>query len=155
MLFRSPLKPKPFWCYLGFYFDSKLSFHEHVRFYSTKALTTIQAMRMLGNSARGLLPDQKRTLYRSCVVPVALYGFRMWYYNGARNKGVIKMLTSMQRKAALWITGAFRTSPTGGVKLVKVTRLGIEPRTFWTYTKCSKPLSYPAVPVPVTFSLIP
>ena len=40
----------------------------------------------------------------------------MWYYNGARNKGVIKMLTSMQRKAALWITGAFRTSPTGGVE---------------------------------------
>ncbi|PPR07578.1 hypothetical protein CVT26_002381, partial [Gymnopilus dilepis] len=73
-------------------------------------------MRMLGNSARGLLPDQKRTLYRLCVVPVALYGFRMWYYNGARNKGVIKMLTSMQRKAALWITGAFRTSPTGGVE---------------------------------------
>ncbi|PPR00024.1 hypothetical protein CVT26_009294, partial [Gymnopilus dilepis] len=40
----------------------------------------------------------------------------MWYYNGARNKGVIKMLTSMQRKAVLWITGAFRTSPTGGVE---------------------------------------
>ncbi|PPR07748.1 hypothetical protein CVT26_001076, partial [Gymnopilus dilepis] len=47
---------------------------------------------------------------------VALYGFRMWYYNGARNKGVIKMLTSMQCKAASWITGAFRTSPTGGVE---------------------------------------
>ncbi|PPR03350.1 hypothetical protein CVT26_007797 [Gymnopilus dilepis] len=40
----------------------------------------------------------------------------MWYYNGARNKGIIKMLTSMQRKAGLWITGAFRTSPTSGVK---------------------------------------
>ncbi|PPR07516.1 hypothetical protein CVT26_013545, partial [Gymnopilus dilepis] len=40
----------------------------------------------------------------------------MWYYNGARNKGVIKMLTSMQCKAGLWITGAFRTSPTGGVE---------------------------------------
>ena len=93
---NTPLKPKAFWRYLGFYFDRKLSFHEHVRFYSTKALTTIQAMRMLGNSSRGLLPDQKRTLYRSCVVPVALYEFRMWYYNGARNKGVIKMLTSMR-----------------------------------------------------------
>ena len=42
----------------------------------------------------------------------------MWYYNGARNKGVIKMLTSMQRKAALWITGAFRTSPSGGIETI-------------------------------------
>jgi hypothetical protein len=31
------------------------------------------------------------------------------------------------------------------IKLVKVTRPGIEPRTFWTYTKCSNQLSYPAI----------
>jgi hypothetical protein len=51
----NPLKPKAYWRYLGFYFDHKLSFKEHVRYYSTKALTTVQAMGMLGNSNRGLL----------------------------------------------------------------------------------------------------
>ena len=52
-------KPKTYWQYLGFYFDRWLSFKKHVRFYSTKALTTVKAMSMLGNSSRGLLPLQK------------------------------------------------------------------------------------------------
>ena len=30
------LKPNLYWRYLGFYFDRKLLFHEHVRFYSTR-----------------------------------------------------------------------------------------------------------------------
>ncbi|CAA7270658.1 unnamed protein product [Cyclocybe aegerita] len=56
----TPLKPKTFWRYLGFYFDRGLTFHEHVRYYATKAFTTVQAMRMLGNSTRGLSPKQRR-----------------------------------------------------------------------------------------------
>ena len=49
------LKPKTYWRYLGFYFDRRLSFKEHVRHYSTKALSTVKAMGMLGNSTRGQL----------------------------------------------------------------------------------------------------
>ncbi|CAA7270789.1 unnamed protein product [Cyclocybe aegerita] len=112
----TPLKPKTCWRYLGFYFDHRLTFHEHVRYYATKAFTTVQAMRMLGNSTRGLSPKQRRLLYRSCVVPIATYGYRLWYFDGARNKGVMNQLKRMQRKAALWITGAFRTSPSGGLE---------------------------------------
>jgi hypothetical protein len=41
------------------------------------------------------------------------------------------------------------------IKLIKVTRSGIEPRTFWTYTKCSNQLSYPAIPWRTSFSMIP
>ena len=52
----TPLAPKTYWRYLGFFFDRKLQFKEHVRFYSTKALTTMKAMSMLGNSSRGLSP---------------------------------------------------------------------------------------------------
>ena len=33
------------------------------------------------------------------------------------------------------------------LKYRKVTRLGIEPRTFWTYTRCSNQLSYPALEI--------
>jgi hypothetical protein len=44
------LTPKTHWHYLGFFFDKTLSFKEHVRFYSTKAFSTVLAMRMLGNS---------------------------------------------------------------------------------------------------------
>ncbi|CAA7267352.1 unnamed protein product [Cyclocybe aegerita] len=112
----TPLKPKTYWRYLGFYFDRGLTFHEHVRYYATKAFTTVQAMRMLGNSTRGLSPKQRRLLYSPCVVPIATYGYRLWYFDGTCNKGSMNQLKRMQRKAALWITGAFRTSPTGGLE---------------------------------------
>ena len=112
----SPLAPKSVWRYLGFYFDRTLRFHEHVRYYSTKALTTARAMVLLGNSSRGLHFDQKRLLYRSCVVPIATYGCRLWYFKGSRHRTSLKLLSSMQRTAALWILGAFRTSPGGGVE---------------------------------------
>ena len=73
-------------------------------------------MGMLGNSTRGLLPLQKRLLYWACVVPIATYGFRLWYFSGAPTKAQVSLLATMQHKAALWILGAFRTSPTGGIE---------------------------------------
>ncbi|PPQ90044.1 LOW QUALITY PROTEIN: hypothetical protein CVT25_006333, partial [Psilocybe cyanescens] len=66
---------------------------------------------MLGSSTRGLRP--KRVLYRACVLPIVTYGFRLWYFAAARCKGALHHLSTMQHSAALWITGAFRTSPTG------------------------------------------
>ncbi|CAA7267360.1 unnamed protein product [Cyclocybe aegerita] len=50
------------------------------------------------------------------MVPIATYGYRLWFFDGACNKGAISQLKWMQQKAALWITGAFRTSPTGGLE---------------------------------------
>lgn len=114
----TPLKPKKFWRYLGFFFDRRLSFQEHVRYYSTKALSTVKAMRVLGNSNWGLSPLHKRLLYRACVLPIAMYGFRLWCFERARVKGHLKALQTMQRCAAIWITGVFRTSPTGGVEAI-------------------------------------
>ncbi len=84
----------------------------------TKALTSVMAMGMLGNSVHGLQAKERRVLYRACVLPIATYGHRLWYYNGAPVKVVMKILGTMQRKAAIWITGAFRTSPTGGVQAI-------------------------------------
>jgi len=73
-------------------------------------------MGMLGNSTRGLLPLQKRLLYCSCIVPIATYGFRLWFFAKAPTKAQVSLLAAMQHKAALWILGAFRTSPTGGIE---------------------------------------
>ncbi|EKM74315.1 hypothetical protein AGABI1DRAFT_48228 [Agaricus bisporus var. burnettii JB137-S8] len=112
----SPLRPQTYWRYLGIFFDRTLTFREHVRFYSTKAFSTVRAMGMLGNSLRGLSPMHKRLLYRSCVVPVATYGMNLWYHGFSKSRGHLESLRKMQRRAALWITGAFRTSPIGGVE---------------------------------------
>jgi len=68
------LGPKLYWRYLGFYFDHKLLFWEHIHYYTTKALTTVQALGMLGNSNRGVLVAHKCLLYHTCMVLVATYG---------------------------------------------------------------------------------
>jgi len=51
-------------------------------------------------------------------VPIALYGFQLWFFKGAPIIKNIKELKKMQRRAALWITGAFRTSPSEGVEVI-------------------------------------
>jgi len=44
------LWPKNTWKYLGFIFDRKLSFHQHVNFYSNKVMSTVKCMKILSNS---------------------------------------------------------------------------------------------------------
>jgi hypothetical protein len=109
----TPLRPKAIWRYLGFFFDRKLQFKEHAHFYTTRAFTTVRSMGMLGNSVRGLTPPQKHLLYRTCVVPVMTYGFCLWFFKGARVKGLVKAMSQVQCTAARWITGNFRTAPGG------------------------------------------
>lgn len=101
---------------MSFYFDHKLSFQEHVRYYTTKALTTIRALGMLGNSSRGVSVVHKHLLYRACVVSVATYGLQLWYLQGSHHVGLAKHFSMVQCIAALWIMGCFCTSLTGGAE---------------------------------------
>ena len=94
-------KPKTYWRYLGFYFDWCLPFKEHIWYYSTKTLSTVKAIGMLGNSSRGFLPLQKCLLYRSYIVSIATYGFRLWFFVGASTKVQVLLLAVMECKAAL------------------------------------------------------
>jgi hypothetical protein len=55
----TPLHPGTTWQYLGFFFDHALTFREHVKCYTNKALTTVRAMLALGNSVCGLQPKHK------------------------------------------------------------------------------------------------
>ena len=63
-------------------------------------------------------PSSKKRLYRCCALPITLYGFLLWYYNKAPNYYHLNILRKMQQRAALWITGAFHTSLTLGVKTI-------------------------------------
>ena len=55
----SVLTLKSSWKYLGFIFDRKLSFHQHIDFYSNRAISMVKCMRILGNSLHGIIPTQK------------------------------------------------------------------------------------------------
>ena len=71
------LYPKDTWKYLRFIFDRKLLFYQHIDFYSNKAISTVKCIKILGNLVRGLIPHQKCLLYRSYILPIALYGFQL------------------------------------------------------------------------------
>ena len=75
-------------------------------------------MKMLGNSSRGLLHIQKHLLYRTCILPIVLYGFQLWFFKGTPIIKNITELKKMQRRAALWITGTFRTSPSKDIEAI-------------------------------------
>jgi len=71
------LVPKNMWKYLGFIFDRKLSFHQHIDYYNNRAISTVKCMRILGNLSCGIIPTQKYLLYRCCILPIALYSFQL------------------------------------------------------------------------------
>jgi len=91
------LYPKDTCRYLGFIFNRKLLFHQYIDFYTNKAISTVKCMKILSNLTRGLSPQQKQLLYRSYALPIALYGFQMWYYNKAPLSYPLKTLGKLQK----------------------------------------------------------
>ena len=112
----TPLRPSKEWRYLGYFFDKFLAFDYHVNFYFNKAFSTIRAFRMFGNSNGGLDPKNRRLFCNSCVMPILTYGFQLWYRIDAKgHKAHLKKLSKVHHYAARWITGAFSTTPVGGM----------------------------------------
>ena len=95
------LSPKNFWKYLGFIFNRKLIFHQHIDFYSNSALSLDKCMKLLGNSSHDITPLQKHLLYKCCILLIALYGFQLWFYHHAPLLYLLKALSKMQRRAAI------------------------------------------------------
>jgi ribonuclease HI len=112
-----PIEPTDTVRYLGFYLKPNLSWHDHLRYYSVKAQSTVNALRMLGNSARGFSPYHKRRLYISNVLPILTYGAQLWWnLSWNRTKGIAKELQLTQTSAARWITEAFKMTPVGALE---------------------------------------
>ena len=78
----------------------------------------VKCMKLLGNLLQGISSLQKRLLYRCCILPIALYGFQLWLYNKAPLSYHMKILNKMQRRAAIWILEAFKTSPSEGIEAI-------------------------------------
>ena len=66
------LWPKNMWKYLGFIFNRKLFFHQHVDFYSNKVMSTVKYMKILSNSNQGINPTQS-------VFSIGLVFFLLYY----------------------------------------------------------------------------
>ena len=108
---RLILKPKNTWKYLSFIFNRKLSFYQHIDFYANKAISTVKYMKVLRNSTRNSTRDlislQKHLLYRSCILPITLYSYQLWFYNRAPLSYPLRVFNQMQQRATIWILSAF------------------------------------------------
>ena len=78
----------------------------------------VKCMKILGNSSYSIIPIQKHLLYRYCILFIALYGFQMWFYNCTPLLYPLKILSKMQRRVAIWILRAFKTSPLEGIEAI-------------------------------------
>jgi len=68
-------------------------------------------MKILRNSTHDLIHNQKHLLYKSCVLPIILYGFQLWFHNKVPLSYPFKELNKMQWRATIRILGTFHTSP--------------------------------------------
>jgi len=118
LLGGSALLPKTMWQYLGFFFDWKVMFCYYINFYTNRAISTIKYIKTLGNSSRSLIPHQKRWLYISYALLIALYRFQLWYYNKVPLNHLLRALRKMQWRAAFWISGVFWMSSTAGIEAI-------------------------------------
>ena len=112
------LVPKNSWKYLGFIFNRKLSFYQHINYYSNRVIFMVKCMKILRNSLHGIIPIQKHLLYRCCILPITLYSFQLWFYNHTPLLYPLKILNKIQRRAAIWILGAFKTFSLEGIKVI-------------------------------------
>ena len=112
------LIPKNSWKYLGFIFNKKLSFYQHINFYYNRTISTVKCMKILGNLLYGIIPTQKCLLYRCCIIPIALYGFQLQFYNYTPLSYPLKILNKIQRRAAIWILDVFKMSSLEGIKVI-------------------------------------
>ena len=99
--------------WLGIWFDSGLTFKDHIKIRATKALASFQRMVRLANSERGLSARSLRQLYNACVVSVADYGAPIWW----KSRRSVAPLQAIQSKAARRILGVFRTTPNAPIEL--------------------------------------
>jgi len=95
------LTPKPIWRYLGFFFNHKLTFQYYVHHYANKCISTLNTMKILGNSLHSILPIQKCLLYRICILPIVFYSFQLWFFKSAPKVKNLAELRKMQHRAAL------------------------------------------------------
>ena len=141
---------------LGVILDSKLTWaaqHEKVRGTATKFTA---AFKRYTKAASGIRPAEALKLYNAVAVPRICYASDVWYKpphktaKGARQQGAVrltKQLESIQRQAAIAITGALRTTA-GDVATVhaniKPIALQLKETGLKTYARyASRPTSHP------------
>ena len=96
--------------YLGFFIQRRLNWKTHVTIMCNRAKASANALRLLGNTIRGLSMANWHLVLNAVCLPVLGYGCQLWYVQG-RSKGLIKQTQKVQNQMVRMVAGAFRTAP--------------------------------------------
>jgi hypothetical protein len=96
--------------YLGFFFNHKLDWEQHVTTMCNWARASLKALSLLGNSHRGLSAAKWRQVFNAICLPTLSYGCQLWV-SSPKIKMLLKKAHLVFNKGVKVITGAFRTAP--------------------------------------------
>src|SRR6266436_2617339 len=105
---QKTVKPAKSIHYLGIWLDLQLNFNEHVQKTMSKALTATHALKIVGNSIRGMHQEHTRRIYIGAIHPIATYGLPIFWKS--KNGKLQTTLATTQNKCLRMITGTFRTT---------------------------------------------
>ncbi|KIK32791.1 hypothetical protein CY34DRAFT_42336, partial [Suillus luteus UH-Slu-Lm8-n1] len=112
------IRPTPTHRFLGVIVDQELRWSAQIDNAVAKGTAYILQLRRLSSAAKGIPLRLMRQLYQAVAAPKMLYAADLWFNPTFRDGsdtlqrgsvGVAKRLSSVQRLAALSITGAMRT----------------------------------------------
>ncbi|THC88050.1 hypothetical protein EYZ11_012504 [Aspergillus tanneri] len=102
--------------YLGVWLDPELTFATHRAKAVANAGKSLAALRGLGGSTWGASLAAMRQIYQAVVIPQILYAVATWFQLGimtAKERSTVtRQFASIQKRAAVMISGAFRTTAT-------------------------------------------
>ena len=96
--------------YLGFFFNKRLKWDHHVTIMCNRARASARAMKLLGNTVRGLSMANCRLVLNAVCLPVLSYGSPLWYIPG-KTKGLVAKTQVVHNEMVRMVAGAFRTAP--------------------------------------------
>jgi hypothetical protein len=85
-------QPKEIARWLGIWFDSGLTFKQHLAIRVSQARSAFYRMNRLANTERGLSPFSMRQLYQACVTSIADYGSIVWWKGQTQFKNQLQAL---------------------------------------------------------------
>ncbi|GBM44041.1 Retrovirus-related Pol polyprotein from type-1 retrotransposable element R1 [Araneus ventricosus] len=102
--------------YLGVTIDHKLSWLPHVIEQGKRAMDQYQHLCRIAGKTWGINKNIRRLLYKTVIEITLCHGAAAWRHN--MTSRLQKKLDSIQRLFLLYITGAYRTTPTAALQVV-------------------------------------
>jgi len=103
--------------YLGLWLDPHRNFKPHIEYLLTTEHALFSRLRGTMGAGWGIRRSNLLILYRGVFLPRVSYGVRFWGH-ATKSSKVIKKLGSLQRRALLGITGAYKTTLTATLQVL-------------------------------------